>query len=112
MNIAKPKLLLRDFKKKLWDLHETDIRKYELSRGSIARAHVSRYGIHTKNGVYYYFNLRKTVELVICFHCNKNVSKDEAFYIQEYDTYLCPKHYLDLLEGKPIRLSNWRRRGV
>lgn len=49
---------------------------------------------------------------VVCFHCGANVPKEEAFYIIEHDTYLCEKDYLALLEGKSIRLSNWRRRGV
>lgn len=56
--------------------------------------------------------MSEEITIVVCFHCGKNVPKEEAFYIAEHDTYLCGRHYLDLLEGKPIRLSNWKRRGV
>jgi hypothetical protein len=42
---------------------------------------------------------------VVCYHCGKRVLQSEAFYIDRYDTYLCPKHYLDLLNGKPIRIN-------
>jgi predicted TIM-barrel fold metal-dependent hydrolase len=49
---------------------------------------------------------------VICFHCGRLVPKSEAFYIAQYDTYLCERHYVDLLNGKAIKLNNWRRSGV
>lgn len=56
--------------------------------------------------------MSKEITLVCCFNCPATIPKNEAFYIKDYDTYLCPKCYLALLEGKPIRLNNWRRRGV
>lgn len=58
IHIIEPNLRLRNLKKILWFLHNSDFQKYDFSRGSIAVSHVSRYGIHTKNGVYFYFNLR------------------------------------------------------
>jgi hypothetical protein len=54
----------------------------------------------------------KRSTLVVCFNCRKLIPKKEAFYINIWDVYYCPKCYIDLLEGKPVRKTNWRRRGI
>ena len=50
--------------------------------------------------------------LVICYNCRKLVAQKDASYLSEYDTYLCEKCWKDLLDGKPVKLNNWRRSGV
>ena len=53
-----------------------------------------------------------TKDKVVCFNCKKIIPKSEAFYIPLWDCYYCERCYLDLLNGKPVKISNWRRRGV
>jgi len=49
---------------------------------------------------------------VVCYNCHQIINKDEAVYLPFFDTYFCESCYLRLLDGKSVRLSNWRKRGV
>jgi ssDNA-binding Zn-finger/Zn-ribbon topoisomerase 1 len=51
-------------------------------------------------------------EKVVCFNCRKIINKKDAFYIIFFDTYYCPKCYLKLLNGEPVRKTIWQKRGV
>ena len=55
---------------------------------------------------------KPTKDKVVCFNCKKIIPKNKAFYIVYYDTYLCESCYRKLLEGKRVKLSNWRKRGA
>lgn len=46
---------------------------------------------------------------VVCYHCGKAIPKDEAFYLKGYDAYYCEKHWKDILDGKPVRIPNWKK---
>lgn len=58
IHVIEPKLRPREFKKLLWHLHQTDFYRYHLARGSSVTPYTKRYGIHTKDGIYFYFKIR------------------------------------------------------
>jgi hypothetical protein len=49
---------------------------------------------------------------IVCYNCGKLTAQKDASYLREYDTYLCEKCWKDLLDGKPVKLNNWRRSGA
>ena len=49
----------QDLIREMWETDSWEDRRVDLSRASIARPHVGRYGIRYKNGVYYYVKVRK-----------------------------------------------------
>jgi len=55
---------------------------------------------------------KKSKLLVVCYHCRKTLPKEVAYYIPQWDAYYCPKDYARILDGKPVRKPNWRKRGV